>query len=70
MTLDDLEEALEDILPDTFRLVIDPKTHRVVVHTGYILDGEELVESDLLDTDDEDEDVDYEFDEDIELDDI
>ena len=65
MNLEDLTEALEDILPDTFKVVVD-KRGQVVIMTGLKEDDDgELVDHLSEDDDDEGDDDELNFDSDF-----
>ena len=66
MTLEDLEEALEDVFPNGFQLTTDDDG-QIVILTGLMQDDEgELVEYESDDEDDYEEDEDEDEEEDDE----
>lgn len=61
MTLEDLEEALEEILPNGFELDVD-REGQIIIRTGLSQDEDgELVEFESEDDEDEDEEADPDF---------
>lgn len=61
MTLEDLEEALEEILPHGFEVDTD-KNGQIVIYTGLTQDDEgDLVEFEDDDDDDKEEIEDFDF---------
>ena len=61
MTLEDLEEALEEVLPHGFEVDVD-NNGQIVIYTGLTQDEDgELVEFEGDDEDDEEDEEDSEF---------